>query len=228
MLSFLPNAITLINAFAGCVALVFIFQQDWKMALLWIGIGMIADFLDGAIARLLGVSSELGKQLDSLADMITFGVLPGAIMYHLLLNQLASISWHSNWAFIGFVISVAACLRLARFNLDTRQSEHFIGMSTPACTFFVIGLLLLDWQNLVGATYLIQPFVLIGLSFLLSALMLSSIPLINFKFKHFQWQGNQARFILLGISIFLLLVLQAAALVPIIAIYIVLSVLSIR
>lgn len=220
----IPNLLTLTNAFAGCVALVFIFQQNWSIALICIGIGLAADFLDGAVARALGVSSELGKQLDSLADMITFGVVPGAIMYQLLLQTLQTNAWNEQLAFIAFLIPTLACLRLARFNLDTRQTDSFIGLPTPACTFFIIGLLLIDWQQLIGANLLKEPLILIGLTVLLSFLMISEIPLFSLKFKHLKWEGNAIRFVFLGLSFALLLILQAAALVPIIGLYLLLSV----
>ncbi len=219
----IPNILTLTNAFAGCVALVFIFQQDWTNALIWLTIGFIADFLDGGVARALGVSSELGKELDSLADMISFGVVPGAIMYQLLQKHLIAAHWNEYLAFSGFLIAVFACLRLARFNLDTRQTDSFIGLPTPACTFFVIGLLLIDWQQLIGVKLVAQPFVLLGLCLLLSWLMVSSIPLFSLKFKHFRWQGNQIRFLFLGLSIILILGVKTAALVPIIGLYILMS-----
>lgn len=222
----IPNLLTLSNAFAGSVALVFIFQQDWQNALLCIFSGLLADFLDGGVARLLGVSSELGKQLDSLADMITFGVVPGAIMYQLLLKSCLASDWSMNLAFTAFLIPVFACLRLARFNLDSTQSEDFIGLPTPAATFFVIGLLLIDWQQLMGANGLAQPATLLILVLLISWLMVSPIRLFGLKFKHFQWRGNAVRFVFLGLSATLLIVLQLAALVPIIGLYILMSLVS--
>lgn len=220
----IPNIITLLNAFAGSVALVFIFQQNWSAVLFCIAVGLVADFLDGAVARALGVSSELGKQLDSLADMITFGVVPGAIMYQLLLKQLIATNWNIHLAFLGFLITVFACLRLARFNLDTRQTDSFIGLPTPACTFFIIGLLLIEWQQLIGANLLKEPIVLLGLTGLLAWLMVSPIPLFSLKFKDFKWQGNAIRFIFLGIVMGLFVFLKAAALVPIIGVYVLLSI----
>lgn len=222
----IPNILTLSNAFAGSIALVFIFEQAWEKVLICVGIGLLADFLDGGVARLLGVSSELGKQLDSLADMISFGVVPGAIMYQLLLMSCTTTAYSTLLAFVAFLIPVFACLRLARFNLDTKQSENFIGLPTPAATFFVIGLLLISWQNLIGASVLAQPMVLVVLTLLISWLMVSPIPLFGLKFKHFQWKGNEVRFVFLGAALILLISLKAAALVPIIALYVLLSLLQ--
>ncbi|MEM9990884.1 MAG: CDP-alcohol phosphatidyltransferase family protein [Bacteroidota bacterium] len=222
----LPNALTLTNAFAGSAALVFIFQENWLNVFICVSIGLLADLLDGAVARLLGVSSELGKQLDSLADMVSFGVVPGAIMYQMLRSACEASPLSSTWAFVAFLIPVFACLRLARFNLDTRQSEHFIGLPTPAATFLVLGLLLIEWQELYGANLLTNPFLLLFLVSTIAYLMNSPILLFSFKFKHLTWRGNEVRFTFLGLVIVLILVLQWASLVPILIAYLLLSVLA--
>ncbi|RZK99241.1 MAG: CDP-diacylglycerol--serine O-phosphatidyltransferase, partial [Hymenobacter sp.] len=153
----LPNAITCLNLLCGCLALTFIFRGELVLGAYLVGAAAIADFFDGLLARALRVSTPIGKDLDSLADMVSFGVVPGAIMYQLLSHALAPKPEESDfvlpglWVLIpclGFVISIFSALRLAKFNNDTRQTTSFIGLPTPACTLVVASLpLILAYDN---------------------------------------------------------------------------------
>ncbi|MDG2436278.1 MAG: CDP-alcohol phosphatidyltransferase family protein, partial [Polaribacter sp.] len=143
----IPNFITLGNLLSGTVAVIFAVEGDYKMAALFVCIGIIFDFFDGFVARLLKVSGELGKQLDSLADMVTSGVVPGIIMYKLLQDNLIDKPNIMNSAvqifdipLFGMLLTLAAGFRLAKFNIDTRQTDSFIGLPTPAMSLFVLSL----------------------------------------------------------------------------------------
>lgn len=209
----IPNIITLCNAFFGCLAVLSIFsgQTDW---LPWIlGICLLADFADGLAARLLKQSSPIGKELDSLADVISFGLLPGAIYYLLLckslgLEGLEFDNPNSYLPALGFVMTAFSALRLAKFNTDNRQTEHFIGLNTPANTIFTLGLLLTVENNNLGLSQLLLSFpLLISLIGIFSFLLVSEIPIFSFKFKSIGWSGNEIRFGFLIISLAALIIL---------------------
>ena len=218
----IPNFITLINLFCGCCAVACIFYGQFIHAFVFVFIGGLADYSDGMVARWLEVNSPFGKELDSLADMVTFGVVPGAIIYMLLVISLenAVFDYPSSLSFLGtkglnmlalpaFIVSTFSALRLAKFNLDVRQSEDFIGLNTPACTAFVVGLMLTFHFDYYGLRpYVANYFFLFALIPVLSYLLVSEIPMISFKFKKFKWQGNERQFILIIISIFFLVFFQ--------------------
>ncbi len=206
----LPNIITLVNLFCGCCALVSLLNEQFIPTFFFLLIAGIADYGDGMLARILKVNSHLGKELDSLADMVSFGVVPGAILYTLLVKAIGGqtdggIIWS---AVPGFAFTLFACLRLAKFNLDTRQSENFIGLSTPAGTIFVVGLMLIYEMNTRGLQgFVLQPWFLYTVTGLLSFLLIAEIPMFSFKFKGFQWKGNENRivFLILGVLFFIFL-----------------------
>lgn len=216
MIRHLPNSITLLNLLTGCLAAVAILDYQYHTGF-WLSVLCVfLDFADGLLARLLRVRSELGKQLDSLADMVAFGVVPGAIFYSLLAQPLAPL---------GFLVTVFAGLRLARFNLDTRQSSHFIGLPTPSTTLFSLGLLSLsDYPAFLPQWLLHHPAFLLPLIGVLSGLMHAELPLFSLKFSRPAWKGNEIKIIFIGISAALLLGLGPAALTLVIALYILLSI----
>ncbi|MEM8525667.1 MAG: CDP-alcohol phosphatidyltransferase family protein [Bacteroidota bacterium] len=216
----IPNLVTLCNLAMGCMAIKFLFEGEPLLAVICSAIGLLADFLDGAVARMLNVSSELGKQLDSLADMVSFGVVPGVILYQLL-------SENTSFAYVGFLITLLSAVRLGKFNLDTRQSDQFIGLPTPACTIFIIGLLLIYEFNSFGLKEVIaQPWLLLAVTIIFSYLLVAEIPLFSLKFKHLKWKGNEIRFIFVAFSILLLIFLREAGLVLAILLYLVLSIIN--
>ncbi|RTQ45009.1 CDP-diacylglycerol--serine O-phosphatidyltransferase [Hymenobacter gummosus] len=238
----LPNALTCLNLLCGCVALTLILGFDAGLAtfsqqpafLRWhpmvnaaflIGIAAVADFFDGLVARALHVSSPIGKDLDSLADMVSFGVVPGAVLFKLLQYILPQTQLPNSLAYLAFTVSIFSALRLAKFNNDTRQSDSFIGVPTPANTMLIVSLPVILAHDKFGLSGLIlNPWVLLGLTFLMSGLLVAELPLFALKFKNFKWQDNSLRFVFLLLSLLLLVLLQAAAVPLIILLYVVLSV----
>ena len=229
----IPNLLTLGNLFCGTVATIFAVESDYNAAALFVLIGIFFDFLDGFVARLLKVSGELGKQLDSLADMVTSGVVPGIIMFKLIQNNMfdSKNSFENTIlgiSLIGLVLTLAACYRLAKFNLDTRQSDSFIGLPTPAMSLFVISLPLIQMNseidfvlNLIDNNYF-----LIAVTLILSYLMNAEIPLFSLKFKDYSWNKNWIIYSFLLTSIMLILLVKYLSIPLIIILYVVLSVIK--
>lgn len=222
----IPHIITSINLFCGCCALACIFYSLFFQAFLFLFVGAWADYFDGMAARVLKVKSDLGKELDSLADMVSFGVVPGAIIYMLLVRGLnKNFEDYPQYLILAalpaFLITVFAALRLAKFNLDTRQSESFIGLNTPSCTIFTVGLMLIYHYDSYGLRELvISPFFLYPVIVGLSYLLIAEIPMFSFKFKDFQWAGNEIRFIFAFFALVLLILFKEAAFSLIILLYI--------
>ena len=225
----IPNGITLLNLIFGCCAVGAIFYGDFMTAFWCLLAAALADFADGFAARMLGVSSPLGKELDSLADMISFGFAPGAIYYHLLLIAF-DIEASGTVHLIGvpaFIVTAFSCLRLAKFNLDTRQSDSFIGLPTPASTLFTVGVLLIYYYNSFGLGYLmVNPIFLFVCIAVLSYLLVAEIPMFSLKFKSFGWKGNEVRFTFAGITLLLLIFTKEAAFLLVILLYIIFSIIS--
>ncbi|MCB2379406.1 CDP-alcohol phosphatidyltransferase family protein [Hymenobacter sp. BT635] len=222
MKNHLPNAVTCLNLFAGCLALCNIFAGHLEIAAYLVGLAAAFDFADGLLARALHASSPIGKDLDSLADMVSFGVVPGAILFHLLQQSSGLPEW---LPYAGFIVTVFSALRLAKFNNDTRQTNSFIGLPTPACTLVVASLpLILAHDTFSLSSVILNPWVLLGLTLLLSGLLVAEIPLFALKFKNLTWQDNSLRFIFLLLAVALLVVLQAAAIPLIVLLYVGLSV----
>jgi CDP-diacylglycerol--serine O-phosphatidyltransferase len=229
MLKQLPNLMTMGSLLCGCVAIVSIFHGQVAHAAIYVSVAAILDFLDGFVARMLHAQSELGKQLDSLADMVTFGVLPGVILFHLMLKSNYFVLYESHgiyriFKYYMFIVTVFSCIRLARFNLDTRQTSYFIGLPTPINTLLIMSVSLMVYYNTFGLQfYLLNPWVLTGISSLSAGLLVAELPLISLKFKNFRFADNKAQFILLTFSLVLLPVLKFAAIPAIVIIYIILS-----
>ncbi|ALM49913.1 phosphatidylserine synthase [Flavobacterium psychrophilum] len=233
-----PNLITLCNLSAGLIALIYSFNTHYQMAFVWVCIGIFFDFWDGFFARVLKVQSDLGLQLDSLADMVTSGVVPGLVMYQML-SEIATNQEEYNLSsdnyylgllpFAGFIITLASCYRLAKFNVDTRQTDSFIGLPTPANALFILSLPVIEaHSDGTGVVFemLSNPFVLIGIS-LLSAYMLNAeIPLFSLKVKYFNWETNKIQVIFLILSILLLFFFQYLGIPLIILSYVALSVVN--
>jgi CDP-diacylglycerol---serine O-phosphatidyltransferase len=177
------------------------------------------DFLDGFAARMLKVSSPIGKELDSLADMVSFGLLPSLVMYKML-SSATSIPW---LPFVSFFIAICAALRLATFNVDETQTDSFKGLNTPANTLFITSLPLVGWAN----NGLQTDWVLLAITLLFSWLMVSPIRFFAFKFKNFTWGDNKVRFTFFAISVLLLALLQVSAIPVIILLYIVSSLIEV-
>lgn len=226
----LPNILTLINLFSGCLSVVFAFNYRIDWLPYCVLVSLIADFFDGFAARFVKTNSELGKQLDSLADVVSFGLVPGIIMFWMLNNSLrADLHSFSGTEILlasapSFVLTLFAALRLAKFNIDTRQTDGFIGLATPAATMFITGLLLIVLHNNFGfASLLYNKFLLYGIVVLVSFLMIAELPMFSFKFKSFGWGGNEWRYVFIILSLVLLLTLKFAAISLIIVLYLLLS-----
>ena len=264
----IPNAITCGNLLCGCLAIIKIFEGNLVMASYLVGIAAVLDFFDGFAARMLKVSSPIGKDLDSLADMVTFGVVPAMIMFKLIdISYVIAFTktlstgdrsglwanYHSNnlIKFVGLLIAVFSALRLAKFNNDTRQSDSFIGVPTPANSIFVCGFPLIFNQlgfnfseinqlldneeiyaasgNYIGSVCLFiisSPLTLAITSVVLSLLLISEIPLLALKFKNFGWADNKIRYIFLFVAILTILLLKLVAIPLVIVLYILISIVN--
>ena len=220
----IPNTITCCNLISGCIATLSAFMGEIHMALLWIIIGAIFDFFDGMSARLLHVSSPIGKELDSLADDITFGMAPAAIVFY----EMGIMEYPAFLApvqpympFVAFLIAASSALRLAKFNLDERQAMGFIGLPTPANALFW-GALLVGAGDFIENTTWMVPVVIVMI--LLSCwLLVSEIPMFALKFKHWGWKGNEVKYLFLITCVPLLIVFGVTAFAIIIAWYVLLS-----
>lgn len=214
----IPNTITCCNLISGCIATYWAFLGDFDLALLFIVIGAVFDFFDGMSARLLGVSSPIGKELDSLADCITFGFAPSAIIF----SYLCSFHIHIPLLpFLAFVMAAFSALRLAKFNLDERQALGFIGLPTPANALFWGSLIAGAGAYLNNVPYIC--YILLAGMFLSCYLLVSEIPMFALKFKHWGWKGNEIKYLFILSCIPLLLLLGITGFAAIIAWYIILS-----
>ena len=235
----IPNAVTCLNLLCGCLALTFIFRGELVTGAYLVGAAAVADFFDGLLARALRVSSPIGKDLDSLADMVSFGVVPGAIMYQLLIQafglpMVGQAPGNDDFVipgvwmllpFCSFIITIFSALRLAKFNNDTRQTTSFIGLPTPACTLVVASLPLILASNEFGLDRIIlTPWLLLGLTVVLSGLLVAELPLFALKFKNLRWLGNRRRFIFVGLALGLVATLRAAGIPLAVLLYVLLSV----
>jgi CDP-diacylglycerol--serine O-phosphatidyltransferase len=239
---YIPNFVTLLNLFCGSIAVLFAVNGNMKMTALFVFLGIFFDFFDGLLARKLNVQSELGVQLDSLADMVTSGLVPGIVMYKLL--QQAIPIWRSDeiYSIVGFeyenpelyyflplfgiLITLASAYRLAKFNISDNQSDAFIGLPTPANTLLIVSLpLIMEFQNnnTLNSIILNQWF-LIGMTLLSCYLLNANIRLLALKFKNFSFSDNKFRYILIGLSVLLILGFHFTAIPLIIILYIILSV----
>jgi CDP-diacylglycerol--serine O-phosphatidyltransferase len=224
-----PNALTCANLFCGCVAAVMIFRNQLNIAAYLVFIAAFFDLLDGMVARKVASDSEYGKQLDSLADMISFGFVPGAVIFKLL--QMSDIHGYFNMPgltrflqFAPFIITIFSALRLVKFNLDKRQTSSFIGLPTPANTLFIISLPLI--LNQFPGTYdliILNPITLLGLTVVCSFLLVSEIPLFSMKFKSAAIKDNIYQYILIAVAILLLPFILFAAIPVLVFLYIFLS-----
>jgi CDP-diacylglycerol--serine O-phosphatidyltransferase len=245
----IPNLFTLLNLVFGCLAIVFTLQNGiiitldadgtqlldmpekiW-MASLFIGIAAVVDFLDGFVARLFKASSEMGKQLDSLADVVSFGVAPGIIIYQFLrlsfAQDVTGVDVSLLWLLPAFILPCAAAWRLARFNLDTSQSLSFKGMPVPAAGIFVASLPLIYWNvnEAWAQNLLLNKWFLYAVVVVISWLMVSKLPLMALKFKNFGIKDNLPKYLLGAIAIIAVLILKWLAIPLVVLAYVLISLL---
>ena len=225
----IPNTLTSCNLISGCIAIVFALSANYTMALTFIVVGAVFDFFDGMSARLLGVSSPIGKELDSLADVVTFGVAPSSMIYTLLLT-LDKSGWNETLAsavpYVAFVMAAFSAIRLAKFNLDERQTTSFIGLPTPANALFWAALIVGSEDMLVAQSHVIL--LLIVLVFISSWLLVAEIPMFALKFKHWGWHENRIKYVFLVSCLPILLIFGISGISVIIAWYICLSIITSR
>jgi len=243
----IPNFFTLLNLVFGCLAILFILQNGEQIVLIgsdgavnvnlpekitWASYcifgAAVIDFLDGFVARLFKATSEMGKQLDSLADVVSFGVAPGMILYQLLrigfAQQADGLDVSFAWLLPAFLIPVAGAWRLARFNIDTGQSYSFKGLPIPAAGLFVAALPLIIWYQSLGVqAYLINQWVLYAIIIVLSWLMISTLPLMSMKFKDYSVQNNLSKYILVIAAVVAFIFFKWLAIPAVIILYVILS-----
>lgn len=231
----IPNLITLLNILSGCIAVVFAVRNKMDIAAIFVFLGIFFDYMDGLLARLMNVQGELGIQLDSLADMITSGLVPGVVMFQLLaMSHTAGwnpvslaegpsgTTWHELLPYLGFLITLASAYRLARFNIDENQVDSFIGLPTPANCLLILSmpLILLYQGNDFLNEIILNPWFLVILTLLSSFLLNAPISLFALKFRNWSFKDNALRYVFVMVSLVLLLTLEFLSIPLIIAFYI--------
>lgn len=224
LIKWIPNTITCLNLFSGCMACLAAFGDRYELSALWIGLAAVFDFCDGLSARLLHAYSPIGKELDSLADVISFGLAPGLLVYmqfpHLGFPDVL-LPLQPILPYIAFFIPVFSALRLAKFNIDDRQTTSFIGLPVPANALFWIGAVFFIRQHAA-----VHPLLLAALILLFSWLLVSPIPMFSLKLKNLSWSRNKWQYILTAITIAALISMGISGLTVIIALYIILSLIA--
>lgn len=232
----IPNILTLLNLLAGTIAVMFAVKDELIIAVLFVFLGIFFDFFDGLAARILKVQGDFGKQLDSLADVVTSGVVPGVVMYQLLKSNVTIeifsekvLTWETDnieiLPYTGLLLTLCAAYRLARFNLDESQTNSFIGLPAPAATLVVVSLpLIINYSSMDSVTNLIQnEWFLVGLTLLLCYLMLSKIPLFALKFKDYSWKNNKIKFVFIILTAIICILLKYIAIPLVILLYVFMS-----
>ncbi len=224
---YIPNIITLLNLFCGCIALVFVADCKFEYAFLFVSLGIFLDFFDGFFARLFKVSSPLGLQLDSLADMVTSGVVPGYVMFQMFKRLEYDLELISIFSFFGFIITLGACYRLANFNIDTRQTDSFIGLPTPANALFILSLPLItgSFHGYNFSSIIYSEWILMAITLISAYIMNAEIALFSLKIKSYNLKDNLLQVVFLLISLAIIAVFQYLGVAIVILFYVLLSVL---
>jgi CDP-diacylglycerol--serine O-phosphatidyltransferase len=215
----IPNGFTLLNLLSGVIGIIWVLQGDILSGAYFILISAVFDFFDGFAARILKVSSEIGKQLDSLADLVSFGVLPGFILFKMAAEQYGL----ELLPYFTLIVPLLSAYRLAKFNLDTRQSDRFIGLPTPANALFISTLPYLAISVPQVGVWLNNPLILVIVAWVMAILLVLEIPLIALKFQNFSLKSNVFRYTLLGMAALLISFLGLAGIPSVILAYIGLS-----
>lgn len=222
--STIPNGFTLLNLLSGVIGIIWVLKGDIFSGAYFILISAIFDFFDGFAARILKVPSDIGKQLDSLADLVSFGVLPGFILF-----KMAEVQTGWDWlVYFTLIVPLLSAYRLAKFNLDTRQSDQFIGLPTPANALFISTLPYLAISTPQIGIWLAIPIVVVGIAWIMAILLVLEIPLLALKFKNFSFLPNVFRYALLVIGVVLILFLGLSGIPWVILAYIGLSMIENR
>ncbi|PZV85471.1 CDP-diacylglycerol--serine O-phosphatidyltransferase [Algoriphagus aquaeductus] len=218
----IPNALTLLNLFFGVSGIIWVIQGDILSGAYFVLIAAGFDFFDGFAARLLRVQSAIGKELDSLADVVSFGVLPGVILFSLTKSK-SDLDW---LPYLTLIVPMLSAYRLAKFNLDTRQSDRFIGLPTPANALFISTLPHFAVQYPSWGSLLLLPLSMVVIAWIFSILLVSEIPLIALKFKDYSLASNKTRYLLIFIGLTSFAWMQLAGIPLVILVYIGLSILE--
>lgn len=228
----IPNTITCGNLISGCFSILFSFSGMPVAAAIMIFVAGLFDFFDGFTARLLKAHSPIGADLDSLSDVVSFGVAPGFIMYHLICEGMSEPIWPvgnvSLFACLAFLLPVFSAVRLAKFNVDTRQTTSFIGLPTPPMAIFMASLPLAFWQKGILGQPVLNPYLCLGIVILFSVLMVCNRPFFSFKMKSVAWKGNELRWVFLILAVGDFILFRFVALPFILLGYILMSVLFYR
>jgi CDP-diacylglycerol---serine O-phosphatidyltransferase len=219
ILRHLPNTLTSLNLLSGCLGIVAVLQGPAHHAVWYVIAACVFDFFDGFSARALNVSSPIGKELDSLADMVSFGVLPALVMYRMIDTQ----SPNEFLPFIAFSLAVFSALRLAKFNIDETQREHFVGLPTPANALFITSLVYLASPFDIVIS---QDLALLAITAIFSFLLVAPVELFALKFKSYGWAGNELKFTFIAFAVLILTVWQLAAMPFVILTYVAASLLK--
>lgn len=224
----IPNIITLLNLFCGCIALVFISELNFETAFFFVSLGIFLDFFDGFFARLFKVSSELGLQLDSLADMVTSGLVPGFVMFSMLKQVQNPADINQFIPYLGFIVTLGSCYRLANFNIDTRQTDSFIGLPTPANALFILSLPLVVKfsDSMMVFDVLTNQWFLLAIAVFSAYILNAEIPLFSLKIKDFTFKKNALQIVFLSLSVLLLIFFQYLAVPLAIVTYVLLSIIN--
>lgn len=242
----IPNFLTLMNLLSGTIAVFFAVKDQLVIAALFVFVGIFFDFLDGFAARILKVQGELGKQLDSLADVVTSGVVPGIVMFQLILASISNTNWTIKGqnlydlplesylsiiyltSIIGLLITLAAAYRLAKFNIDDRQTTSFIGLPTPAAALVVLSfpLIIATTEITWAVTLITNTWFLIGITVLLCYFMNANIPLFSLKFTDYSWKNNSIKYVFIILTLVLVVLLKFVAIPLVIILYVLLSLLD--
>ena len=221
MMKNLPNIVTCLNLFSGCLSCLMSLSDNYLGAFFFIMLAACFDFLDGFIARLMKSYSPLGAQLDSLADVVSFGMAPGFIVYSFLMHSSTGVPYSANLPFIAFLIPIFAAIRLAKFNIDKRQTSSFLGLPVPANGLF--------WGTLIPSIPLLEnnrffwTFFVVALVIIFCLLMVSELPMFSLKFTHYKWIGNQYPYITILLALLLTAFFQLLGICLAIVCYILLS-----
>lgn len=221
MKKYIPNTITSLNLLSGCIGILMVLSGNYLAAFYCVLASGIFDFFDGLVARLLKVKSLIGKELDSLADVISFGFLPGAILYTMLLEVTTS----PYLPYLGFMVTVFSALRLAKFNIDERQTSDFIGVNTPMNTFLIVSL---PFIGEIYPQYIYNIYLLIAITIVTSFLLVSELKLFSMKLSSLRWEVNKFKYLFLIVSLLLVIGLEILAIPLIFVLYIIFSVLHFR
>ena len=226
----LPNLLTSCNLFSGCIASVMVFRNHLDFAAYFVFAAALFDLLDGMAARKVLSNPAFGKELDSLADIVSFGFVPGAVLFKMLQLSNMESYFHSDLVikivqFLPFLITIFSAIRLAKFNIDTRQTNSFIGLPAPANTLFIVSLSLIVKQQPGKFDFIIlNPFFIFSITLIFSFLLISELPLFSMKFKNFGLTENLYQYILLLVSLILFPLFLFAAIPMVIFLYILLSI----